>query len=69
MSDIKFAADGRHILARDYMTLKLWDLNMESKPIAVYPIHENLRSQVDARRSPASRPGCADYLYANYDAS
>mmetsp|Transcript_11531 Transcript_11531/g.34617 ORF Transcript_11531/g.34617 Transcript_11531/m.34617 type:complete len:491 (+) Transcript_11531:241-1713(+) len=46
VSDIKFAAGGRHILARDYMTLKLWDLNMESKPVAVYSIHENLRSQL-----------------------
>ena len=25
--------DGRHILSRDYMCLKLWDVNMESKPI------------------------------------
>lgn len=46
VSDIKFSADGRHILARDYMTLKLWDINMESKPVAVYPIHENLRAQL-----------------------
>lgn len=46
MSDIKFTRDGRYILARDYMTLKLWDLNMESKPMATYPVHEGLRSQV-----------------------
>lgn len=52
MSDIKFAAGGRHILARDYMTLKLWDLNMESKPVAVYSIHENLRSQVHPPSAP-----------------
>ena len=24
ISDIKFARDGRHILSRDYMTLKVW---------------------------------------------
>ena len=26
ISDIKFARDGRHILSRDYMTLKVWAL-------------------------------------------
>ena len=49
MSDIKFTRDGRYILARDYMTLKLWDINMESKPVATYPVHESLRSQVTLR--------------------
>ena len=24
ISDLKFSCDGRHLLARDYMTLKLW---------------------------------------------
>ena len=27
ISDIKFANDGRHILSRDYMTLKVWILS------------------------------------------
>ncbi|KAI5000812.1 hypothetical protein ZWY2020_010771 [Hordeum vulgare] len=34
ISDIKFSMDGRHILSRDYMTLKLWDVNMDSGPVA-----------------------------------
>ena len=25
--------DGRYLLSRDYLTLKIWDINMESKPI------------------------------------
>lgn len=49
VSDIKFTRGGRYILARDYMTLKLWDINMESKPVATYPVHECLRSQVSFR--------------------
>ena len=28
------------------MTLKLWDVNMESAPVAVYPLHEQLRSKL-----------------------
>ena len=33
ISDVKFSPDGRYVLARDYLTLKLWDLNMEAKPV------------------------------------
>ncbi|RZR80746.1 hypothetical protein BHM03_00006821 [Ensete ventricosum] len=43
ISDIRFAKDGRHILSRDYMTLKLWDINMESGPVATFQVHEHLR--------------------------
>ncbi|KAJ4975017.1 hypothetical protein NE237_008191 [Protea cynaroides] len=46
ISDIKFANDGRHILSRDYMNLKLWDLHMESSPVATYKIHEYLRPKL-----------------------
>ncbi|CAD5169202.1 unnamed protein product [Musa acuminata subsp. malaccensis] len=46
ISDIKFARDGRHILSRDYMTLKLWDINMESSPVAIFQVHEYLRPKL-----------------------
>ncbi|WOL14137.1 hypothetical protein Cni_G22917 [Canna indica] len=46
ISDIKFAKDGRHILSRDYMTLKLWDINMESSPVATFQVHEYLRPKL-----------------------
>ncbi|KAF5190804.1 Serine/threonine protein phosphatase 2A regulatory subunit B beta isoform [Thalictrum thalictroides] len=46
ISDIKFASDGRHILSRDYMNLKLWDLNMDSSPVATFKIHEHLRPKL-----------------------
>ncbi|GAQ80853.1 Serine/threonine protein phosphatase 2A regulatory subunit [Klebsormidium nitens] len=46
ISDIKFCRDGRYILARDYMTLKLWDVNMESAPVASFKVHEHLRSKL-----------------------
>ena len=53
MSDLKFSRDGRHMLARDFMALKLWDVRMEAAPVATYPIHEHLRSRV--RRPPLHR--------------
>ena len=46
ISDVKFSRDGRYILSRDYMTLKIWDINMESRPIKTIQIHENLRSKL-----------------------
>lgn len=46
ISDVKFSRDGRYILSRDYMTLKLWDLNKENAPVATYSVHEQLRSKL-----------------------
>jgi len=46
VSDIKFSRDGRYILARDYLTLKIWDLNMEAKPLKTIRIHDYLRSKL-----------------------
>ncbi|KAI8544574.1 hypothetical protein RHMOL_Rhmol08G0307700 [Rhododendron molle] len=46
ISDIKFAKDGRFILSRDYMTLKLWDINMDSGPVSTFQVHEYLRPKL-----------------------
>ncbi|PIN06903.1 Serine/threonine protein phosphatase 2A, regulatory subunit [Handroanthus impetiginosus] len=46
ITDMKFANDGRHILSRDYMNLKLWDLHMDASPVATFRIHENLRPKL-----------------------
>lgn len=54
ISDIRFSRDGRYILARDYMTLKLWDLNMESRPVATFQMHEHLRARVRGRQAASS---------------
>ncbi|XP_016444925.2 serine/threonine protein phosphatase 2A 55 kDa regulatory subunit B beta isoform isoform X3 [Nicotiana tabacum] len=46
ISDIKFAKAGRYILSRDYMTLKLWDINMDSGPVSTFQVHEYLRPKL-----------------------
>ncbi|KAG0456383.1 hypothetical protein HPP92_024171 [Vanilla planifolia] len=46
ISDIKFSKDGRQILSRDYMTLKLWDINMNSGPVSTFQVHEYLRPKL-----------------------
>jgi serine/threonine-protein phosphatase 2A regulatory subunit B len=46
MSDVKFSRDGRYVMARDYMTLKIWDVNMASSPLRTIKVHEHLRSKL-----------------------
>ncbi|KAI8474072.1 MAG: PP2A-twin subunit [Monoraphidium minutum] len=46
ISDIRFSRDGRYILSRDYMTVKLWDLAMEAAPVATLSVHEPLRQRL-----------------------
>jgi len=46
ISDIKFSSDGRFILARDYLTMKLWDINMEKTPVATVLVHDHLRPKL-----------------------
>ncbi|XP_065919488.1 serine/threonine-protein phosphatase 2A 55 kDa regulatory subunit B alpha isoform-like isoform X2 [Dysidea avara] len=46
ISDVKFSHSGRYMLSRDYLTVKVWDINMESKPVETYPVHEHLRSRL-----------------------
>ncbi|KAJ9549392.1 hypothetical protein OSB04_021935 [Centaurea solstitialis] len=47
ISDIKFSKGGRYILSRDYMNLKLWDINMGSGPVATFQVHEHLRPKFE----------------------
>ena len=44
ISDAIFAGnDGRYLISRDYLTLKVWDVNMEARPLSVIPVHDYLR--------------------------
>ncbi|ODQ52285.1 protein phosphatase PP2A regulatory subunit B [Saitoella complicata NRRL Y-17804] len=46
ISDVRFSRDGRYILSRDYLTLKIWDVNMERAPVKTINIHEYLRDKL-----------------------
>ncbi|CAO3643554.1 unnamed protein product [Cunninghamella echinulata] len=46
VSDISFSHDGRYILSRDYLTLKIWDINMDTRPVQTINIHDQLRSKL-----------------------
>lgn len=44
VSDVKFSHSGRYMLTRDYLTVKVWDLNMEARPIETYQVRQGLGS-------------------------
>jgi len=46
ISDVKFSHDGRYLLSRDYLTVKVWDLAMENKPVMSFPVHQYLTSKL-----------------------
>ncbi|CAO3591960.1 unnamed protein product [Absidia cylindrospora] len=46
VSDVKFSQDGRYILSRDYLGLKIWDINMNNKPVQTIQIHDQLRNRL-----------------------
>jgi len=48
IADVKFSHSGRYMLTRDYLTVKVWDLNMEKQPVETYQVHEYLRSKLCA---------------------
>eukprot|EP01036_Dinobryon_divergens_P027039 gene27039-35748_t len=42
ISDIRYSADGRFIFSRDYLSVKVWDVNMESHPVETITLHDHL---------------------------
>lgn len=47
ISDARFTPDGRYIVTRDYLTTKLWDVNMDKKPVVVLPVHDYLEEYLN----------------------
>mmetsp|Transcript_13600 Transcript_13600/g.42791 ORF Transcript_13600/g.42791 Transcript_13600/m.42791 type:complete len:472 (-) Transcript_13600:114-1529(-) len=46
ISDVKFTSNGQHILSRDYLSLKVWDIRTEARPLKTIRIHDYLRSKL-----------------------
>ncbi|KAJ7897723.1 protein phosphatase 2A regulatory B subunit [Mycena olivaceomarginata] len=46
ISDAQFSPDGMQILARDYLTLKLWDVRSEARPLRTVPVHDHLKGRL-----------------------
>lgn len=46
ISHARFSRDGRYIVTRDYLNVRVWDVNMESRPVKTFPVHEHLRPKL-----------------------
>eukprot|EP01117_Protostelium_nocturnum_P005665 TRINITY_DN2045_c0_g1_i1.p1 TRINITY_DN2045_c0_g1~~TRINITY_DN2045_c0_g1_i1.p1 ORF type:complete len:393 (-),score=124.31 TRINITY_DN2045_c0_g1_i1:143-1321(-) len=46
MSDVQYSPDGRYIMARDYLNLKIWDVNNDSSPLAIYNVHDHIKPKL-----------------------
>ena len=47
ISDVKFSNSGRYMISRDYLSVKVWDLHMETKPIETYTVSISVKSVHD----------------------
>lgn len=43
ISDVNYSQDGRYLVSRDYLTVKIWDVNMESRPVKTVALHDYLK--------------------------
>ncbi|XP_022097672.1 serine/threonine-protein phosphatase 2A 55 kDa regulatory subunit B delta isoform-like [Acanthaster planci] len=46
ISDVRFSHSGRYMISRDYLSVKVWDVLMDTKPVETFPVHEYLRSKL-----------------------
>jgi serine/threonine-protein phosphatase 2A regulatory subunit B len=48
ISDVRFSHSGRYMVTRDYLTVKVWDINMDTRPVETHQVHDFLRSKLCA---------------------
>ncbi|KAJ7103890.1 WD40-repeat-containing domain protein [Mycena epipterygia] len=46
ISDAQFSPDGTRILARDYLSLKVWDVRNSARPLRAISVHDHLRGKL-----------------------
>ncbi|XP_070539908.1 serine/threonine-protein phosphatase 2A 55 kDa regulatory subunit B alpha isoform-like isoform X2 [Ptychodera flava] len=46
ISDVRFSHSGRYLISRDYLSVKVWDIHMDSVPVETFQVHEYLRSKL-----------------------
>lgn len=43
ISDVKYTPNGRYIVARDFMSVKIWDVAMDRQPVETIHVHDNIK--------------------------
>lgn len=56
ISDVKLSNSGRYMISRDYLSVKVWDLHMETRPIETYPVSIIIISTLNNFRSKFAPP-------------
>ncbi|KPP60827.1 serine/threonine-protein phosphatase 2A 55 kDa regulatory subunit B alpha-like [Scleropages formosus] len=46
ISSVKFSLNGCYTMTRDYLSVKIWELNVEKQPLETYQVHEYLSSKL-----------------------
>uniref|UniRef100_A0A8C4X6B7 Uncharacterized protein n=1 Tax=Erpetoichthys calabaricus TaxID=27687 RepID=A0A8C4X6B7_ERPCA len=46
ISDVKFSHNGHYMMIRKYPSVKIWNLNMETRTVETYQVHEYLRHKL-----------------------
>lgn len=49
ISDVKFSHNGRYMMTRDYLSVKIWDLNMENRPVETYQVSQVWATRLHTR--------------------
>lgn len=47
VSDVKFSHSGRYLLTRDYLTAKVWDINMDKGPVETFQVEDFTRTYLE----------------------
>lgn len=50
ISDVRFSHSGRYMMTRDYLSVKVWDLNMESRPVETHQVRPPHRDGATSAR-------------------
>ncbi|CAM9165319.1 unnamed protein product [Heterosigma akashiwo] len=45
-SDVRWSADGRQLFARDFLTVKVWDVRQERAPVRTVGVHDQLKGRL-----------------------
>mmetsp|Transcript_33283 Transcript_33283/g.108844 ORF Transcript_33283/g.108844 Transcript_33283/m.108844 type:complete len:460 (-) Transcript_33283:383-1762(-) len=46
IASARFSRDGRNIVTRDYLSVRIWDVRVETRPIKTIAMHEHLRPKL-----------------------
>ena len=46
ISDARFSPDGKYVVSRDFLSVKVWDTAMEARPLKTILVHDHLRPRL-----------------------